>query len=97
MTYTFYCSCVYWSKGDVDSPGGLCDLISQARTITRSTFLRHVSRSSLRELEAVLGYSAWFPMSIDRCVTYYRSKHHGEVVYYFRHSAIEYVFKQPQF
>jgi hypothetical protein len=62
--------------------------------ITRSTFLKHVNRVDLKELETRLGYSRDFHIINDWHVTYHRSKLEGKRVYYLCHSAIEYIFKQ---
>jgi hypothetical protein len=65
-------------------------------TISRKTFLKKVDREELRILENALGYfdhpSKGLTMAGDYAVTYHRSKLHNQTVYYFRHSAIEYVF-----
>lgn len=96
--YSLYCNCVDWPRSDVDREGGLCDLIDTSVTITRRTFLQHVDRQELRALEQLLGYEAHhrqgLTMAGDWHVSYFRSRHHGERVYGFCHSAIEYVFKQ---
>jgi len=96
--YRFYRSCVGWPPGDVDSPGGLSDLIRLSVQITRATFIRYVQREDLHTLEAQLGYQRrphlGLTMAGDWHVTYFRSKHHGIRVYGFTHSAIEYVFKR---
>jgi hypothetical protein len=95
--FTFYNNCVNWDRNDVHEEGGLCDMIDDARQITRYTFLKHVDRESLAVVERNLGYAphckdAILRMANDFHVSYHRSKLHGETVYYFRHSAIEYVF-----
>lgn len=91
----YFCNCVSWNPADVHKPGGLCDMIDYARTITRRAFLRNVDRASLRETEAALGYPMGrLTMAGDWAVSYHRSKLHGQTVYYFRHSAIEYVFTE---
>lgn len=94
---SYYCNCVGWPRDDVHAEGGLCDMIYKAQDITRKTFLRHVDRESMAEVEGSLGYAPHDPgailrMSKDYCVSYHRSKLHGKIVYFFKHSAIEYVF-----
>lgn len=93
---SYYRNCVNWPKWDVFKPGGLSDMIDDATTITRRTFLKHVDREDLRNLEAGLGYpghpSQGLTMAADWSVTYHRSKLHGRRVYFFCQSAIEYVF-----
>jgi len=88
----FYCTCVDWPKNDIDSDSGLCDMVDRSIDITRATFLKHVDKMDLSLLESGLGYNSDFKMSHDYAVSYHRSKLHGKRVYYFRHSAIEYVF-----
>lgn len=94
--FQFYSSCVNWPRMDVDA--GLIPMIEESRDITRSTFLRHVDRDELAELERSLGYEnhprQGLTMAADYCVSYHKSKLHGETVYFFKHSAIEYVFKE---
>lgn len=99
MKYRFYRTCVDWCAGDVHVPGGLIEMIVSEKRITRASFLRNVDRDSLRRIESSLGYRSHphdgLTMAGDRHVTYHRSKLHGKRVYYFRHSAIEYVFVSP--
>ena len=89
----FYNNCVNWDRKDVDS---LSQMIQDEVQITRRTFLKHVDREQMKELEADLGYedhySKGLTMARDWCVGYYKSKLHGKIVYFFRYSAIEYVF-----
>lgn len=95
-TYRFYHCCVDWPEGDVHCAGGLCDMISANREISRRTFLRHVDRADLRGLEADLSYETHpakgLTMAADWHVSYHRSVLHGRRVYYFRNSGIEHVF-----
>ena len=96
--FRFYHACVNWPEDDVDDDGGLCDMIATAKPITRSTLLQHVDRIDLVGLETDLGYeqhhARGLTMSRDWHVGYYRSTLHGRRVYFFTHSAIEYVFTQ---
>lgn len=97
MKLRFYANCVGWPPADVHTSGGLCDMISHAQDISRKTFLKHVSRSDRQELEKTLGYAphdetAVLTIARDFLVSYHKSKLHGQTVYYFRHSAIEFVF-----
>jgi len=92
----YYNNCATWPDRDVHCPGGLVDMIGEAREVTRRTFLKHVDPHWLRVVESRLGYTgrgSLPTMAQDYHVTYHRSKHHGRRVYYFRHSSIEYVFK----
>jgi hypothetical protein len=94
--YVYYRCCVSWPPNDVHCEGGLCDMINDAIQVSRKTFLKHVQDKSLRETEEQLGYAdhpkRGLTMAGDYHVSYHRSKLHGERVYFFKHSAIEYVF-----
>lgn len=96
--YNFYSDCVSWPRHDVYKPCGLCDMIDRAIDISRRTFLKHVNRMELSEMEENMTYSKHprqgLTMAGDYHVSYHRSKLHGKTVYYFKHSAIEYVFIQ---
>lgn len=93
MKLRYYTNCMNWPRADVHAPGGLCDMIAEETGVTRRTFLHHVNRDDLKAIEEALGYDRGFRMSGDWHVSYHRSKLHGVTVYYFKHSAIEYVFK----
>lgn len=97
--YYFFRSCVGWDADDVHCDGGLRDLIDNRKTITRRTFLKHVDREDQQLLENDLCYerhpARGLTMSADWHVEYFRSELHGQRVYGFRHSAIEYVFTEP--
>ena len=73
-------------------------MIDQSRQITRATFLKHVNRQDIYSIETDLGYvrckRQGLVMTDDWAVSYHKSKLHGRTVYYFMHSAIEYVFAQ---
>ena len=96
-TFRFFNNCVGWEPKDVHADGGLCDLIDDRISIERSTFLKHIDRNELNDIARQLGYDSHpkqgLTMAGDFHIEYFRSKHHGEKVYGFRHSAIEYVFK----
>lgn len=100
MPMRYYQCCVCWPSEDVHVDGGLCDMISAGHGISRRTFLQHVDREDMRELEHELGYERdtrrGLTMANDYHVSYHRSTLHGERVYYFTHSAIEYVFTEPK-
>ena len=71
----------------------LFHIIENNREITRKTFLKYVDREEMKDIENQLGYGSWLRMSQDWHVSYHKSKTlEGLPVYYFRHSAIEYVF-----
>jgi len=88
----YFNNCVNWDQNDVDE--GLIPMIDSAISITRRTFLKHVDKVELKNIEHQLGYSKCdgLYMCNDWAVSYHRSKLHNERIYYFRHSAIEYVF-----
>lgn len=93
--------CVNWPRADVHAPGGLCDMIRGNRQVTRATFRRRVDRRAREGVEAALGYAPHCPGAVltmrrDFHVSYHRSRLHGRVCYYIRHSAIEYVFAAPE-
>lgn len=96
---TYLNSCVSWPPHDVEAEGGLCDMIDRGMEITRRTFLKHVCKEALGNVEEQLGYQAHpsmgMTMASDFHVTYWRSVLHGQRVYYFVQSAVEYVFADP--
>jgi hypothetical protein len=94
----FIGNCVGWPENDVHAEGGLCDMIAEASDITRATFLRNVGLENVAPIAEGLGYVAnakqGLTMAGDYHVSYHRSKLHGKRVYFFKHSAIEYVFAE---
>ena len=94
--YRYYKSCVDFSWAEASKPDGLISMIDNNIEITRETFLRNVYRDEIDELSTRLGYALhpkWgMMMKDDYHVTYHRSQFRGKRVYYFRHSAIEYIF-----
>lgn len=98
--FTYFNSCVGWDPCDVHSEGGLSDLIDKKVSISRRAFLSHVDRAELAEIEESLSYarhpSQGLTMAGDWHVDYFRSKLHGETVYGFDHSRIEYVFTRSE-
>lgn len=78
------------------------EMTATAKDITRSTFLRHINRRELRQIEDQLGYARrpqqGLTMAGDWHVGYHKGRFHGRPVYYFDHSRIEYIFaeRQPQ-
>lgn len=89
--YLFYSSCVNWAL-DVYEKGGLCDMIEDASSVCRRTFLKHVDREFLKEMEISLGYDSRFHMASDWHVKYCKSKLYVRTVYFFVYSGIEFVF-----
>jgi hypothetical protein len=82
MSHTYFTNCVNWPPDDVHVKGGLCDMIDEARTVTRRTFCRHVDRADREKLERAVGYEVparrgYLSMGRD----------------FFSWSAIEYVFR----
>ena len=79
----------------VDAPSGevITDMVDIARQITINTFFRHVSR---KEVSEMLGYDKFLRISQDYCVSFWKSKFMGELCYYVQHSAIEYIYTEPQ-
>jgi len=101
VSYQYYRNCCGWPEGDVDAEGGLCDMIDEAKDITRKTFLRHVDyEKELWPIEYQLSYDRYhkqgMTMASDWHVSYHKSKLHGLTVYYFKHSRVEYVFVPPR-
>jgi len=96
-TFNYYGNCVGWPKSEVDY---LIEMVDMAASITRATFLKHVDREELRDMEKQMGYDTlpWerggLRMKDDWAVSYHRSKLKGKTVYYFKHSGIEYVFTE---
>lgn len=88
----YFNNCVNWDEDDVDA---LTEMIDASLKITRRTFLQHVNWDDMRRLSRHLSYGPDLPMSRDWAVQYFRSKLHGERVYFFTWSAIEYVFAAP--
>jgi hypothetical protein len=94
----FLTSCVGWSgRGRNPNPGAdIQRMVDGARDISRTTFLKHVNRENLREIEAMLCYSEHpsqgLTMAGDWHVSYHRGKFCGMPVYYFVWSAIEHIF-----
>ena len=86
---SFYGSCVSFP----DPVEDLIAMIDSGVGITRRTFLRHVNRASLKEIESDLGYRMGrLTMAGDYAVSYCKGKLLGKMVVWFNHSSIEYVF-----
>jgi hypothetical protein len=102
--YYFLTSCVGWSgRGcgpERDAGRDIQRMVDGARDVSRSTFLKHVDRGNLREVEAMLGYaehpSQGLTMAGDWHVSYHRGRFCGMPVYYFVWSAIEHIFMRPE-
>jgi hypothetical protein len=91
--YTYFGNCAEWLRKDVPH---LTEMVDSATDITRKTFLAHVDRDDLRQVELGLGYDAHpkqgLTMAGDYHVSYHRSKYKGKRCYFFKWSGIEYVF-----
>lgn len=100
MNYRYYGSCVDWPLHDVYGEGSLTDMIYSLTEISRRHFLRQVDTDEVREIEESLGYARHpgqgLTMAADWHVQYFSSYLHGERVYGFVWSGIEYVFVKPQ-
>lgn len=77
---------------------GLNDMIDEHVDVSRRTFMKHVGREELMDMAENLGYSSHprkghgLTMAADWSISYHRSKYRGHRVYYFRWSAIEYIY-----
>lgn len=92
--FSYYDCCVSYSS-NIE----LNYIIDNSIPITYNTFLKHVDKESLNKLSRNLGYVKGCSLSLktDWHVGFFKSKTPlGEVVYYLRHSCIEYVFKKEQ-
>jgi len=85
----------------VDCPGSdagdaINDMVEQAVSITRRTFLTHVEVQSLREIELDLSYASHsgqgLMMAGDWHVSYFKSVFRGRACVFFDHSGIEHIF-----
>jgi hypothetical protein len=87
---TFVTNCVN------STAAAISPMVDGARDITRKTFLAHVDTVSRQEIETALGYALnarqGLTMAGDYHVSYHRSIFRGRPCYFFRWSAIEYVF-----
>lgn len=90
MSARFVTTCVN-STREAISP-----MVDAEQDITRRTFLKHVNRDELADIERHLGYASHprggLTMAGDFHVAYYRSTFRGNRCYFFRWSAIEHVF-----
>ena len=71
-----------------------------ATQVTRKTFMQHVNREDLRELEDQLGYARHYKqglvMANDYHVSYWKGVFAGEPCFYFDHSLIEHIFTRKE-
>lgn len=71
-------------------------MVDAARDITRRTFLKHVYRNELIQIERDLGYEfhpkRGLTMASDWHVSYHKSVFRGVPCIYFRWSGIEHIF-----
>jgi len=91
----YWKSCVDFSPGDTSA---LFEMIDDAITVTRRTFLKHVDAASRLQLEKALSYETHAKRGLtcagDYHVSYHRSKYNGRRVYFMRHSSIEHIFRE---
>lgn len=89
--FHFVTNCV---SSDGESIGAMVD---QAQDITYRTFAKHCDWQPIaRELGYAVGPSPELHMKDDWHIGYYRSKYRGKPCYFFKWSAIEYVFVQTR-
>jgi hypothetical protein len=67
-------------------------LVDAERDISLRTFREAVGLQQWRELQQMLGYDRYFPISRDWHVGYYRSVYRGVPAVFVRWSAMEYIF-----
>ena len=84
---TFVTTCV-GARGE-----DIIDMLEGSRDITRRTFLKHVDRAQLREIEKSLGYGHHLRMSKDWHVAYGKGMYRGKPCVFFRWSSIEHIFQ----
>lgn len=95
--FTFLTDCVGTTALLGDAAGDAINaMTATAKGITRRTFLKHVDRAQLRELEHNLGYfrhpKQGLTMAADWHPGYYKGVFDGKPCYYFDHSRIEHIF-----
>lgn len=78
----------------VDSTAELIDALEESEVeVSRQTFLNHVPRTEVSRVFEQHGFERGFvPPPEDNFVAYYRGTYHGELCYFFRWSAIEWIF-----
>lgn len=86
----YYTNCVSWPH-DVDI---LLEIIDAAEEIELEEFKKNVNLEDYNEIVCALGYDASFPIENDWHVSYHKSEYKGELIFYIRHSAIEYLFME---
>lgn len=84
---TFVTTCV-GARGE-----DIINMLERSRKITRRTFLKHVDREQMREVEKSLGYDSCLPMSKDWHVSYGKGKYQDRPCVFFQWSAIEHIFQ----
>lgn len=93
-TFRFLTNCVNCPGSDAGE--AIQDMVSEATPITRRTFLKHVNREDLAELESALAYAKHprqgLTMAGDWHVGYFKGHFRGKPCYYFGHSRIEHIF-----
>jgi len=91
--FVFYNNCVGWDRSDVED--GLQVMIDDGEEITFRRFRMYIDDEDFERVVSDLGYDEHMAIEDDYHVRYYQSRLHGERVYYIVHSAIEFVFVDP--
>jgi hypothetical protein len=86
--FTYYCNCVNWDNGDLES---LEDLIDKEIEVEYAELEANVSKEQLDEVFPMYNNC---PLTLEKDwhVRYFKTELHGKPAYMVRHSAIEYVF-----
>src|SRR4051812_36930825 len=92
MRYKFLTDCVRSNDGEA-----IRAMVEDCIDITRETFLKHVDKQQMIEMEQGLGYEKrrskqGLTMARDWAVSYHRSTYQDKPCYYFRWSGIEHIF-----
>lgn len=92
MSYMFLMNCVSCPEDEVPE---LHRMINEALDISRETFMKHCGESA-REIFKDLGYASHPSQGLtaagDQYISYHRDKWYGKRCYFFKWSAIEYIF-----
>lgn len=96
LSYAYVTCCVNVPMSEVDD---LNEMIWNERDITRATFMRKCGRAA-RDIFRQLGYedhpAHGLTSARDFHIRYYSSKFRGKRCYFFRWSAIEYIFQEQE-
>lgn len=97
LPYQHCCVDLSWKiPGQVEA---LLEFMEHARQVTRRTFVRHADSSNRLDLERQLGYVVGSAKGLhckdDYHVAYYQGTYRGTKAVCMKHSAIEYMFFDP--